>query len=1214
MKSIRILFIAIIVFCLSLNHYAQSGIKKDTADYPYWIEMMQDQNVNLFDVQKAFETYWEGREITKGSGWKPFKRWEWWMESRVSHNGERPVPGKTWKAYFKYLDSHPDAKFTNGNWINLGPIHLPSGDKGYKGLGRVNAVAFHPTDANVVYIGAPAGGLWKTADGGSTWSTTTDNLPTLGVSAILVDYTDPDIIYMGTGDRDAGDANGLGVLKSVDGGQNWFISNNGMGEKTVGRMVMHPTNSDMIIAATSGGIYKSDDGGTNWTLKSAGGFKEVVLKPGDPTILYAAAGANFYKSTDTGDTWVQVTSGLTGGQRAVIGVTPASPDYVYCLLTTGDSYKGLYKSVDGGNNFTEMSTTPNIMSWGCEGGSGGQAWYDLDIAVDPLNEDIIYAGGVNCFKSVDGGVNWDIVSHWWGDCGVDAVHADLHILEWNPVDGKLYAGNDGGIYWTDDGGFSWAEITDGLPISQVYRIGQSSKVKDLVINGYQDNGTSTFVGTGWEFTYGGDGMECVVDHEDPDYTYATVYYGDIYRLYNNSGSYHVGGNGSHGINESGGWITPFCLHEADADIMFAGYKNIWKVDGIKGNSFTWEKITDGGGGDIDVVEHSPANNDVFYYSRNNQMYVSENVMDADPSWFDLTPQLQSNEHVRDIEAHPFDENLVYIAQGNKVYKSDNKGMTWTDISGSLPEISMTSLAFYVNSIEGIYVASDAGVYYRDASMNDWIMFSNGLPVDASINEIEIYHNPADPSEDAIRAGTYGRGLWSSEMYQDAPQADFEASLINIPTGCPIDFSDLSFGVPTSWQWSFPGATTTTSTDKNPEGIVYMNEGTYDVTLTVTNSEGTDTKTISGYITVGASVLPVVNFIASDSVACTVSEITFTDLSINCPTDWLWEFTPDNVTYLNGTNQNSQNPEVMFSESGSYSVSLTVTNTAGNITLTKTDYINIGGLSLPFADDFETGLLESKSWTVENPDYQITWDIDTIGGSLPGDKAAWMNFYDYVVPPGGRDRLITPVLNFDGYSNLYLSFDHAYAKRHAYTDSLIVYISDDCGNNWTRIFEGGDDGAGSFATHEASDDPFIPSAADDWCGSGYGSLCNTLDISQWAGSNDIRIMFETYNYFGNNLYIDNVLISNSVDIASNAAMADDISIFPNPAQDELTIVCINTVVPEKIEMYNASGTKVFETVSLQENFLKINLSSFAKGIYFLKIVKENEVRVEKVIVR
>ncbi|MCD4729111.1 MAG: PKD domain-containing protein, partial [Bacteroidales bacterium] len=1064
----------VINFSSAQNNSSQT---KNYAEYPYWIEMMQDKSVNFYETQMAFNKYWENREVTKGSGWKPFKRWEWWAERHINPDGTYQPADKIYSEYKKYMAKFPNAKDLNGDWENLGPINVPS--KGYEGLGRVNAVAFHPTDPDIIYIGAPAGGCWRYDAGTQEWVSTTDELPTLGVSSIVVDWNNPDNVYIGTGDRDAGDAAGMGVFKSSDGGVTWEQWNNGMGNTTVGRMIQHPDDYNTMYAASSAGIFKTEDAGANWSSIQYGGYKDILFKPGNTDVLYSAGGGKFYKSTDAGANWQQITNGLPTGSRSVIAVTPDDPEYVYCLLSNGDSYKGIYQSTNGGASFTEMSTTPNIMSWGCYGGSGGQAWYDLDVAVDPNNKDIIYAGGVNCFKSVDGGVTWDITSHWWGDCGVASVHADLHVLEYNPVNDRLYAGNDGGIYYTENDGVTWPEITSGLPISQVYRIGQCKLNKDKVINGYQDNGTSTYYGNiNWQTTNGGDGMECAFDHTDEYYSYSTIYYGDIFRHYNNGNGYKVGGNGSHGMDESGGWITPFCLHEGNSDIMFAGMKNLWVADGVKSNNFIWKKITTESGGDIDVVEHSPANFDLLFYARNGQLYRSDNVMDDDPEWITLNTYLPGSGNVYDVEAHPFNEEIVYITRSTKVYVSENKGFSWTDITGSLPNINMNSLAAYENSIDGIYVGSNAGVYYREAGMDDWIMFSNGLPVDASINEIEIYHNPDNPEEDAIRAGTYGRGLWSSTVWCGIPVADFEANETNVPVGCEINFTDLTLCVPTSWEWFFQGGTPANSFEKNPEGIVYMTEGTFDVTLTVSNSQGTDTKTITDYITVSATAVPEVYFVASDSITCSGMEIQFFDMSTNCPTGWQWEFDPSTVSYLNGTNQNSQNPEVVFEESGSYSVTLTVTNNAGSNNFTKADYMQIGGIEIPFYDDFESGSFGSKSWTIENPDYNITWDVATIGGTYPGDKAAFMNFFDYMVPPGPRDRLITPVMAFPPLDDIYLYFEYAYAKRHtSVTDSLIVKISDDCGDSWNRIFEGGDDNSGSFATHELMTDPFTPAIAE-----------------------------------------------------------------------------------------------------------------------------------------
>ncbi len=349
-------------------------------------------------------------------------------------------------------------------------------------------------------------------------------------------------------------------------------------------LLMHPTNHYIIFAATNGGLFRTANGGGTWTKVEDGDFKDVVFKPGDPNVVYAAANGNFFRSINGGLSFSQVTSGLPPSSRSAIAVTPDDPSYVYLILTNGDSFKGLYRSIDSGVNFTQKSISPNIMSWGCTGGDGGQAWYDLDIACDPDNKDIIFAGGVNCFKSVTGGTIWNISSHWWGDCGVPSVHADLHVLEYNPLNDRLYAGNDGGVYYTADKGASWIEITEGLPIGQVYKIGQSATQRDKTVNGYQDNGSSTYMGSYWQNIMGGDGMECAVDPLDANYSYGTIYYGHIERFYQNVYNGTVAENGFNGIDESGSWVTPFLLDEKNPDIMFIGYKNIWRSNNIKAPS------------------------------------------------------------------------------------------------------------------------------------------------------------------------------------------------------------------------------------------------------------------------------------------------------------------------------------------------------------------------------------------------------------------------------------------------------------------------------------------------------------------------------------------------------------------------------------------------------------------------------------------------------
>ncbi|HLN52959.1 MAG TPA: PKD domain-containing protein [Lentimicrobium sp.] len=1216
MKHIfRLTLICTLFFLINTAESQNSG--KDYKNYPYWIEMMQDPEANFFETQKAFYDYWEGKEITRGSGYKIFKRWEYWMEKEVSPDGTKPDPQRNVNA-LKSLKSGRQIS-TYGNWSPLGPFTVPSGYNGYRGLGRVNAIGFHPTDANTIYIGAPAGGLWITHDGGNTWSTTTDAMPTLGVSAVIVDYNNPDIVYIGTGDRDAGDAAGAGIWKSLDGGVTFEPASSNFESATVSRLLMHPTNSDIILAATNSGIYRTTNAGTSWTKTAAGNFKDIVFKPGDPNIVYAAYAGDFYRSTDNGMTFTEISSGLPGGSRGAIAVSPADPTIVYFFITNSESFKGLYRSSDSGLSFSMKSTSPNIMSWDCNGGSGGQAWYDLDVACDPTNANIIYGGGVNCFKSVDGGISWNINSHWYGGCGVPSVHADLHVLEYNPINGRLYVGNDGGVYWTDNGGISWNEISNGLVISQAYKIGQSLTNKDYVINGYQDNGTSSYIGTEWVSVGGGDGMECAYDPTDDVYSYSTVYYGSIYRNQNHNGVGQIAGEGVNGITEGGAWVTPFLIDHEDGNIMFVGYDNVWRSTNIKTqytSNVQWTKISSINASDLDVIAQSYANTNIIYTSSGNLLYRSDNVKDAAPNWVNITESLPSNNAITAIETSPEDENTVYIVQQNLVYKSTDRGNTWVNLTNNLPNVTMRALVYYHNSPEGLYLGTDIGVFYRDAYNPEWIDYSEGLPEAARITELEIYYDEAGPQYDILRAGTYGRGLWESPLHYTFPQGDFNADNVLVPTGCQVNFKDKSMGIPFEWQWTFEGGTPATSTEQNPSGIIWNQPGTYTVTLIVSNPAGTDTITKTAYITVDADILPEPGFSSSDHSFCTGDDaiVHFYDETEFCPNSWQWTFEPNDVTYLEETTSTSQNPVVQFNGTSSYTVTLSASNVNGSNSITKEEYVYIGGMSLPFAENWETGGLQPNGWEVVNPDNLVTWDIYSIPTDTGVNKAARMNFFNYNVAPGRRDQLISPTFNLEGLNSAYLGFEYAYIRRYQTTDSLNIYLSYDCGNTWTKIANYGEDGTGIFETHPIETTEYIPQSIDDWCNAPENPVCNIIDISQYVGHKDVKIMFETVHRRGNNLFIDNIFVSQTIKVKENQLPEfKGISLFPNPGNNVFQLMSEQYIENPKVQIFTASGKMIFTQTYTSGQEWSVNTGMLPAGVYLFKIVSAENIIEKKLIV-
>ena len=1207
----------ILAFSVSVRANSTNSItENDTASNPYWIEMMQDRDANFFDIQRAFNIYWENRKITKGCGWKPFKRWENYWQTRVLADGSFPSSDKNFKAFMEYSNKH---KSVSGDWSELGPIVNPVNGGG---LGRINCIAFHPTNPNVLYAGAPSGGLWKTVNGGQSWSSNTDHLPTLGVSGILIDPTNTDILFIGTGDRDAGDARGLGVMKSVDGGTSWDFYKNGMGDKTVSTMIMHPQDPQLIIVATSGGIYRTFDGGANWTNTSNYGyFKDIVFKPNHPETLYATASGNFFMSVDTGSTWTQITSGLPFAARGVIGVSPAAEDFVYFLLCNSQSFKGLYRSTDGGYNFVKQSDSPNIMDWSNDGsGSGGQAWYDLDIAVDPNNANVIYGGGVNIFKSVDGGLSWFCAAHWSGN-GAPYAHADQHAYEFSPLNGNFYAGNDGGVFMTDDNGSTWSNISEGLAIGQVYKIGQSAKVENQVINGYQDNGTAVYTGTNWKKIFGGDGFECIVDFQDSRWSYVSLYYGSIFKLFNYDYIDKIAGNNTYGINESGAWVTPFILDEADPNTMFVGYKNVWRSNNIKSNNVFWDKISANiGSGNCSVLEQSQADKEILYLAKaSKRLYRTDNAGATNPSWIDLSTFLPTDNEVTDIEAHPGNPDIVYMTLGNGVWISHDKGVTWTSITGSLPNVNKTCLVYDVKSPDGIYVGSDVGIYFRDISMNDWIPFYDGLPANIEISELEIYYDANSHLNSKIRAGTYGRGLWESELYDSNLVSDFIADHVLVPVQCPVNFSDLTSGMPTDWDWRFDGADPDSASIQNPLNVMYNIPGTFDVVLITSNAHGSDTIIKYDYIKVSDTILPIVDFSASEEILCFGKPVVFTDAS-QYATSWQWSFAPNTVTYMNGTDASSLNPEVMFNNPGQYSVTLVASSANGSDSKTKTNLISSGGLFLPMYEDFENGSQKDKSWVVENPDNDSEWKLYTITGTSPGHSAAGINLYlNGIVHPGERERLISPALNFSGADSVLLTFDHAYATRIPnQTDSLVIKVSDNCGYSWKRVFAAGENGNWSFATAPQNFSAFFPSQQVDWCGYGTGSDCYSVDLSTAAGSRDVKVMFEAYSGSGNNLFIDNINIIITSFIGINDLQADyEINIFPNPVNDILNISFNGFMGTLELSLLNMQGqqlkSKTFNCNSSVNNET-LDVSDLAPGVYFVKLFNQDFVRVIKLIHR
>ncbi len=748
-------------------------------------------NKNFYEIQKSFNSYWIDKNIhEKGKGWKNFKRWEWFWGQRVYPDGKFPNPDQTYLEYQKRLrmeKGNRDRTLTTGAWQILGPA---SNGGGYGGLGRINVVREHPTNSDILFAGAASGGLWKSTDGGANWSTNTDALGSLGVTDIVFDPNNSNTMFLATGDGEHSDTYSIGVLKSTNGGStwnttglNWSQNNN----RTISRLLINPSNSSILYAGGSNGIYKTTDGGSSWTLVFyAMSVKDMEFKPGTPSTIYAARNA-IYRSTDNGSTWTQLTNGLpaSGIERIAIAVSPDSANIVYALMSDASSsgFLALYRSTDSGDSWTQMSDSPNILGWNSDGSdTGGQGWYDLCLAVSPLDANEIYAGGVNVWKSTNGGANWTRATYWSNSYS-PTIHADQHDLWFVPNSSRLYVGNDGGIYYTTNGGTSWSWLGSGLAITQFYRLGTSATDENIVIAGSQDNGTKLKNGTSWSDVLGGDGMECIVNYSNADIMYGELYYGRIKKSTDGGSTFNTINLPSEYNDGYGGWLTPYVMHPTDANTLYAGYRNVFKT--TDGGS-SWTQISNFTSGTITVLQVAPSNANYIYASTGaSNLQVTT---DGGTSWNEYA--LPAYTMMTYLAVDNDDPENIWITfsgyySGQKVYNSTDAGQTWTNISGSLPNLPVNCIVYQKDYYDRIFIGNDIGVYYRDNNTNDWVAFGTGLP-NVVVNELEIQYNA-----EKIRAATYGRGLWEAEI----PTTMIAAPALLSPAA---NASDVEINTALSW--------------------------------------------------------------------------------------------------------------------------------------------------------------------------------------------------------------------------------------------------------------------------------------------------------------------------------------------------------------------------------------------------------------------------------
>lgn len=747
----------------------------------------QNSDVFKFDeLQAAGENIWSEKDSERGNGYKAFKRWEWFNETRLGENKSLAPQGANYIAWRSYLDNLRKADLRNNlsNWEFVGPTTATGG---YQGMGRVSCIAFHPTMQNTYWVGTPSGGIWKTTDDGNTWSTNTDFAPVLGVSSIVINPNNPDSMYALTGDGDRGSLSGLtgaprgdnkslGVIISTNGGASWDTTglNFTYNEAVLGRkLLMDPLDTRKLICVTGSGIYRTTDAGANWSKSINGYFIDIEYHPTNPDIIYATTlnfGGNcrLYRSTDNGVSFTS-TYIFTNGTRAALATTPAAPNSLFVLVgekSTG-SYEGLYKSTNAGLGLTKIgdqASHTNILGSATDGSSTkGQGWYDLIIEVENNDSNIIYTGGVNDWKSTDGGQTISCLTNWWNSGGFPEVHADKHFFAFHPLkNNRLYECNDGGVYYTDNKGSSWTEISEGLQISQLYKMTLDNEENPTILGGSQDNGTYGRDGNGNGYlATGGDGMECHTDQNNTSTMYAAYARGVLYRNHFNFKFRNQTDKISDNISgtPTGAWVTPYALEPSNQDNIVAGYQYVVRSTD-QGN--TWSSISSNftSTGDLRNIALSQSDDQTIYAADFYRIWVT---FDQGTNWTSIKTST-STAPITDVVVDPYSDSIIYITYGGysavkKVEKLANNGTNWitSNLTGTLPNVAVNTLAIDSNGADEIYIGTDLGIFYRTKTMNDWERFSNNLP-NVVVTDLDIA-----PNYRKLYAATYGRGIWVTPL-------------------------------------------------------------------------------------------------------------------------------------------------------------------------------------------------------------------------------------------------------------------------------------------------------------------------------------------------------------------------------------------------------------------------------------------------------------------
>jgi len=697
----------------------------------------------LARMGERFEARPEWR-FRSGTGWKPYQRLKWFHEQRRV-DGQEPPVGARWRAWEEKRRREGIRVLPYASsWFSIGPENL---------AGRMLALAFDPTNSNVLYAGAASGGLWKSMDRGVTWTPVTDSTPTLAVGGVVVLPSDPNVVVIGTGEGtpNVDRIGGVGILKSTDAGATWnptsltYAVSQGHGFHFLEANPIRGT----ILAGATDGLWRSTDAGDTWTRVVAGGdWYAARWKPGHADSVFSAkgsesAGNNVKVSTDDGLTWAPSGTGqpsFAGNGKTKIATTPADPDVIYAIYVhrTADGVRGVYRSTDAGASW-ELRSAPQIV--------GGQGWYNLTLAVDPDDANRVFAGGVPLHRSTNGGSTFAQIGA--------GVHVDHHDVVWVPGSAsELFVATDGGVWESTDDGDTWIDRNSGLVTYQFYDIcvNNHGDVPDFVMGGTQDQGTDRWTGTtSWDEGLGGDGMVCNISPHNGTTVFAELQFGDHRKSTNSGVNWQPANNG---ITGTGAWVTPV---DQDATRRRRLYTST--SQGIFRTTDTGDSWENVGSHSARWISISPVDGDVVWTTGATTRVTTNDGA----SWTQAAAFPGPTGAATKVLAHPVDAQSAFVTFSGyaaglvHVALSTDLGASWQDVTGDFPNQPVNAIAVDPVNPTHWFIGTDVAVWVSANGGVNWVPFDAALP-NAVVCDLEI-----QSATRKLFAGTHGRGAWEIDI-------------------------------------------------------------------------------------------------------------------------------------------------------------------------------------------------------------------------------------------------------------------------------------------------------------------------------------------------------------------------------------------------------------------------------------------------------------------